>query len=125
MLSVSCVTCLLYFPLKSQTLFPSQKHLSIITGKLRNFLFVKLSQKAHNKLPMLSSEETVLLVFFLKKCDNARHSEDQYWVVSPGTILKNKGDIDLWSLSGANPNSSSKQTKLRSLRTSAMKCCLS
>ena len=41
--------------------FHSQKPLSTIIGKSHNMLFVKLSQEVHNKIPMLLSEETMLI----------------------------------------------------------------
>ena len=34
---------------------------SIHTGKGQNMLFVMLGQEVHNKMPMLSSEETLLM----------------------------------------------------------------
>ena len=41
--------------------FPSQKPLSTVRGKGHKLLFVKLSQQIHNKMSMLSSEETMLM----------------------------------------------------------------
>ena len=34
------------------------------------------------------------------------------WYQHGASRLKNKGDIDLWSLAGANPSSDSEQTKV-------------
>ena len=54
--------------------FPGQKPLYTVRGRGNNLFFVKLSQQIHNRIPMLSSEETCNTndcYEFVKKCDNS------------------------------------------------------
>ena len=47
----------------------------------------------------------------MRKCDSST-SKSTRKPEYPGGRLKNKGDIDLWSLSGGNPSSGSEQTEV-------------
>ena len=68
-------------------------------------LFVKRSQQIHNKMPMLSSEETKLMTARILWRNVTTQHKIVCGLVPVSSLIK-----DLWSISGANPNDGSVQT---------------
>ena len=109
---------------------------SIHRGKDHKQLFVTFSQEVHDKMPMLAmmlpSEDTMLLTARIlwgsMMAQLGSLGTRMAWC-HLRAWLKNKGDINIWSVSGANPSTGSEQTKVvvttRAIGTPAVNCQVS